>query len=73
MARPKTTAEDVTTVSLRLSYRSWENLRSIASTMGLSRSQLVEKIADQEIPIGNLQASKVQILGKSANKKMMGI
>ncbi|WP_397326873.1 ribbon-helix-helix protein, CopG family [Nostoc sp. FACHB-110] len=65
MARPKKSAEDVTTVGLKLSQSAWEELQKKAKAMGLSRSALVEKIATGEIPIGNSPRSETQLLGKS--------
>ncbi|MFM6251232.1 MAG: hypothetical protein ACKPEQ_19145 [Dolichospermum sp.] len=47
MARPRTRPLSVKTVCLRVSHEAWLKLQEIAESLGLSRSELVEKIANQ--------------------------
>ncbi|MFM5940068.1 MAG: hypothetical protein ACKOQR_17730 [Dolichospermum sp.] len=56
MARPKTTSDDVKTVCLRLSHASWLRLQEIAQSLGLSRSKLIEIIANQDFSIREWKA-----------------
>ncbi|MBN3940763.1 ribbon-helix-helix protein, CopG family [Nostoc sp. NMS9] len=65
MGRTKKSAEDVTTVGLKLSQSAWEELQKKAKAMGLSRSALIEKIATGEIQIGSSSQSGTRLLGKS--------
>ncbi|MBD2413603.1 ribbon-helix-helix protein, CopG family [Nostoc calcicola FACHB-3891] len=65
MGRTKKSAEDVTTVGLKLSQSAWEELQKKAKAMGLSRSALIEKIAIGEIQIGSSSQSGTRLLGKS--------
>ncbi|MFM6076659.1 MAG: hypothetical protein ACKPKQ_22925 [Dolichospermum sp.] len=56
MARPKTTSSDVKTVCFHLSYASWLRLQEIAQSLGLSRSKLIEIIANQDFSIREWKA-----------------
>ncbi|MFK0731184.1 MAG: ribbon-helix-helix protein, CopG family [Gloeotrichia echinulata GP01] len=65
--RPKS-GRDVKGVSLKVNPEAWELFQQLAQRMGLTRSELVEKIAMNQIPlsqennelsrsVGNLSAS----------------
>ncbi|MFM6682805.1 MAG: hypothetical protein ACKPHM_13265 [Dolichospermum sp.] len=55
MARPRTRPPNVKTVCLRVSPEAWLKLQEIAESLGLSRSELVEKIA-QDFSISEWKA-----------------
>ncbi|MFM6350167.1 MAG: hypothetical protein ACKPFK_34255 [Dolichospermum sp.] len=56
MARPRTRPLSVKTVCLRVSHEAWLKLQEIAESLGLSRSELVEKVADQDFSISEWKA-----------------
>ncbi|MFM6270976.1 MAG: hypothetical protein ACKPFA_31435 [Dolichospermum sp.] len=56
MARPRTRPLSVKTVCLRVSPEAWLRLQEIAKSLGLSRSELVEKVADQDFSISEWKA-----------------
>ncbi|MFM6392850.1 MAG: hypothetical protein ACKPFH_10310 [Dolichospermum sp.] len=56
MARPRTRPPNVKTVCLRVSPEAWLKLQEIAKSLGLSRSELVEKVADQDFSISEWKA-----------------
>ncbi|MEA5516212.1 hypothetical protein [Nodularia sp. UHCC 0506] len=65
MPRPRELAEDAKTVSLRMSPADWDNLETMALSMGLrDRSSLLRLIAQEKIALGQVTRQKAQMLGK---------
>ncbi|YAG03827.1 ribbon-helix-helix protein, CopG family [Nostoc sp. DSM 114167] len=51
-------------VSLKVNPEAWELFQRLAQSMGLTRSELLEKIATKEIPIPQDHSQTAQYLGK---------
>ncbi|MGF1987884.1 MAG: CopG family transcriptional regulator [Nostoc sp. ZfuVER08] len=52
------------TVSLKLESEAWDLFQELAQSMGLTRSELVERIATSQIPLNQENGNVVQSLGK---------
>ncbi|MBW4425948.1 MAG: ribbon-helix-helix domain-containing protein [Nostoc desertorum CM1-VF14] len=55
------------TVSLKLESEAWDLFQDLAQSMGLTRSQLVEKIATHQIPLSQDSGEMMDFLGKSSD------
>ena len=55
---------EVKGVSLRVNPQAWSRFRNLAERLGLTRSQLVEKIANNQIPLSQENAQTLESLGK---------
>jgi hypothetical protein len=62
--RPRS-GREVKGVSLKVNPEAWELFQQLAQAMGLTRSELVEKIATNQIPLSQENSQLVQSLGKS--------
>ncbi|WP_040629714.1 ribbon-helix-helix protein, CopG family [Fortiea contorta] len=62
--RPKT-GKVAISGTLRVSPESWESLRKLAESLGMTRSELVERIADKKIPLALENSQAVESMGKS--------
>ncbi len=61
--RPKS-GREVIGVSLKVHPEAWELFQELAQTLGLTRSQLLEKIATNQISISQDNAQVAESLGK---------
>ncbi|MBD2354758.1 ribbon-helix-helix protein, CopG family [Tolypothrix sp. FACHB-123] len=62
--RPKS-GREVKGVSLKVNPEAWELFDQLAKSMGLTRSELVEKIAENQILLAPGNSQVKQSLGKS--------
>ncbi|MBE8965919.1 ribbon-helix-helix protein, CopG family [Nostocales cyanobacterium LEGE 12452] len=50
--------------TLRVTPESWEALRQLAESLGMTRSELVERVANKEIPLALENGQVMESLGK---------
>lgn len=65
MARPKKLSGDQKTVNVRMSPEDWSSMNSIAQTMGMTRSEMLRRIAQGKITLGQPENREKLLLGKS--------
>ncbi|HAJ59993.1 MAG TPA: hypothetical protein DCP31_12625 [Cyanobacteria bacterium UBA8543] len=68
--RPKSD-RNTKTVTLRLEPRDWELFRQKAKALGMSRSQLVQRLARGEIRIDSAILTEELLLGESSANCLM--
>ncbi|MBN3892510.1 MAG: ribbon-helix-helix protein, CopG family [Nostoc sp. JL31] len=61
--RPKS-GKVVISGTLKVTPESWESLRQLAQTLGMTRSELVERVANKEIPLALENGQALESLGK---------
>ncbi|WP_414527864.1 ribbon-helix-helix protein, CopG family [Nodularia chucula] len=67
MGRPKTLPSETIRATVRISPEDWESFDNLAKGMNTTKSELIRKIAQGEIPLGQIVSTEIRLLGKSSS------